>query len=93
MTNIYADSEAVVADLKSGRMPKGSILSIQHPSGANEAVRFHGWSDSRNAFNRVFMVGCNMSWDNLATSWYDLTGRIVKLIETPKPGDKRWTSR
>lgn len=87
MSNLYQDSEDVISQLKSGAIPKGSVIRIQHPSGNSEAVRVHRYN-----LERSRLVGCNTSWDNLATEWYDLSGRVVSLIEKADPDDERWKS-
>ena len=82
MSNLYHESENVISKLRSGEIPKGSIIKVQWPSGNSEQVRFHRWQNGQ-------MVGCNMGWDNLATESYRLSGGVVSLIETPEKDDER----
>lgn len=77
--NIYHRSDELIDDLRNGRIPLGSIVHLQWPSGAEEAVRFHGWN-----YWKGVMVGCNMGWDNGATEWYDLSIAFLSKIEKPK---------
>lgn len=91
--NVYHESERTVAMLKSGEIPKGSVLKVRWPSGNWESVRFHYWNGSRqNAFNKEVMMGCNMGWDNSALDSYDLSSAVVSLISKPKQGDERWSA-
>ncbi|BAS17609.1 hypothetical protein AHiyo8_59120 [Arthrobacter sp. Hiyo8] len=83
--SIYYDSNDIISKIRSGDVPKGSIIKVQWPSGNSEYVRVHGWSKT---FNK--MSGCNMGWDNLATELYDLCKGVVSLIEEPKANDRRW---
>lgn len=92
MVSVFHESNRTLSKLRSGEIPKGSIIRIQWPSGNSESVRFHGWSSTYNCHNKSFMIGCNMSWDNGATQWYDLADGVVSLIEKPKPNDERWPS-
>lgn len=87
MSNLYYESEKVIAELKTGEIPKGSIIRVQWPSGNSEAVRVHRWDPARNV-----LIGCNMGWDNLACDTYELSHGVVSLIEKPKPDDERWQS-
>lgn len=84
MINLYHDSENIIVGLKSGKIPKGSVIRIIWPSGNSEEVRFHRWDTERN-----MMLGCNMGWDNGALDAYDLShGAIVSLIERSGPIEK-----
>lgn len=85
MGNLYYESENTISMLRSGEIPKGSVIKVEWPSGNSEAVRVHGWNKERGV-----MRGCNMGWDNGATESYDLSKGVVSLISKPKANDERW---
>lgn len=78
MSNIYHESEHVIDDLRSGRIPHLSIIKVQWPSGNSQTIRFHHWNKERDK-----LVGCGMQWDNLALEDYDVSRGIVSILELP----------
>lgn len=87
MSNIFHDSNKLVSEIMNNQVPKGSIVHLQWPSGAQESVRFHGMNHDHGK-----MIGCNMNWDNGATEWYDLNHAFIEKVVYPKMNDERWKS-
>lgn len=86
MSNIYHDSESLVADLRSGNIPIGSIIKVQWPSGNYNHIRVHGYDVERDR-----LIGCDMGWDNSASESFDLSKCVVSLAERATPEvQKAW---
>lgn len=85
MTNLYRESEDTIAMLRSGEIPRGSVIKVQWTSGNSETVRVHGYN-----LEKGVMLGCNMGWDNGAIEQYDLLHGVVNLVSKPKADDERW---
>lgn len=77
--NLYHYHEEAIRDMREGRTPLGSIVTVLYRSGNGSNIRFHGWN-----YDEDVMVGCSMGWDNGATTWYDLRNTVIQDVEIPK---------
>lgn len=87
MSNIYYDSQKVIAMLESEEIPSRSIVSLKYPSGNSLAVRVHAFVNGK-------LKGCAMQWDNGVTETFDLTNCLVGLVEkSTQPQSTKQESR